>query len=67
VTATGLLANSIDFTIARLGEYRVPSPMTGGRFVTDDERVLYPATVNELKRFQEFGGECPSMECAGAR
>ena len=56
MSATELLANSVDFTIARLGDCRVPSPMTGGRFVTDDERVLYPATVNDLKRFQAFGG-----------
>ena len=67
MSATEVLANGVDFTIARLGDGRVPSPMTGGRFVTDDERVLYPATVNDLKRFQAFGGECPAMECAGAR
>ena len=41
---------AIDFTIARLGDCRVPSPMSGVRFVQDDERVLYPATTNELTR-----------------
>jgi 6-phosphofructokinase 1 len=67
VSATELLADAVDFTIARLGECRLPSPMSGGRFVTDDERVLYPATVTDLNKFQEFGGECPAMECAGPR
>ena len=31
----------LDFTIARLGECRIPSPMSGVRFTCDDERVLY--------------------------
>ncbi len=33
--------NDLDFTIARLGEWRIPSPMSGFRFTVDDERVLY--------------------------
>ena len=35
----------LDFTIARLGDCRFPSPMSGVRFVSDDERVLYPSTL----------------------
>ena len=34
-----------DFTIARLGECRVPSRMAGVRFTADDERVLYHSTL----------------------
>jgi len=30
----------LDFTIERLGECRLPSPMAGVRFVSDDDRVL---------------------------
>ena len=56
-----------DFTVARLGECRVPSPMTDVRFVSDDERVLYPSTLHDLQRFQAAGGDCPAMELAGAR
>ena len=33
--------NDLDFTIARLGECRIPSPMSGVRFTRDEERVLY--------------------------
>jgi 6-phosphofructokinase 1 len=58
---------SLDFTIARLGDCRVPSPMSGVRFVEDDERVLYPSTVNELRRMLAGGAEPPAMESAGPR
>jgi 6-phosphofructokinase 1 len=57
----------LDFSIARLGECRIPSPLSGIRFVTDDDRVLYPSTLSELKRFQELGGEPPAMEHGGPR
>ena len=62
-----LVGRSLDYTIARLGDCRVPSPMSGVRFVTDEERVLYPSTVNDLKRLQDARGEYPAMECAGPR
>ena len=58
---------SLDFTIARLGDCLVASPMTGVRFVTDDERVLYPSSLHDLRHFQALGGECPAMEYGGPR
>jgi 6-phosphofructokinase 1 len=58
---------SPDFTIARLGDCLVASPMTGVRFVTDDERVLYPSSLHDLRHFQALGGECPAMEYGGPR
>jgi 6-phosphofructokinase 1 len=67
VSGTQPVGSGLDFTISRLGECRISSPMSGGRFVTDDERVLYPSTLNELKQFQELDAECPAMECAGPR
>ena len=57
----------LDFTIARLGECRIPSPMSGVRFTGDDERVLYHATLAEMKPWLDRGLEPPSMEAAGAR
>jgi 6-phosphofructokinase 1 len=54
-----------DFAIPRLGDTRVYSPMVGVRFVEDDERVLYPSTVDELRRHGHR--EPPSMEAAGPR
>jgi 6-phosphofructokinase 1 len=32
--------DELDFTIARLGECSIPSPMSGVRFTRDEERVL---------------------------
>ena len=57
----------IDFSIERLGECRIPTPMSGIRFTTDDDRVLYPATLTEVKPWIAAGREPPSMEAAGPR
>ncbi len=57
----------LDFTIARLGECRVPSPMSGVRFDRDDERVLYHARLGDLKPWIARGDDPPSMEAAGPR
>ena len=56
-----------DFTIAQLGDCRIPSPMSGVRFVRDHERVLYPSTVEDLNRLRGASGEPPSMESGGPR
>jgi 6-phosphofructokinase 1 len=61
------ITESPDFTIARLGECRVPSPMAGARFVPETERVLYHATIGEMKPWLERGADPPSMEAAGPR
>ena len=57
----------LDFTIARLGDGGIASPMSGVRFVSDDERVLYPSSLRDLRRLQGPDGDCPAMECAGPR
>jgi 6-phosphofructokinase 1 len=57
----------LDFSIERLGECRIASPMSGVRFTGDDERVLYHATLAEMKPWLDRGLEPPSMEAAGAR
>ena len=57
----------IDFGIDRLGECRHPTPMSGVRFTADDDRVLYPATLGELKHWTDAGQAPPSMEVAGPR
>jgi 6-phosphofructokinase 1 len=58
---------NLDFTTARLGPCRVPSPMAGARFVGDEERVLYPTRLDELARLTAHGASPPSMEAAGPR
>ena len=57
----------LDFTIARLGECRVPSPMSGVRFTGDDERVLYHSTLEDMKPWLGRRREPPAMESAGPR
>jgi len=57
----------LDFSIARLGEARVLSPMSGVRFTGEDERVLYHSTLAGLKPWLDRGEEPPALECAGPR
>src|SRR5581483_7544648 len=56
-----------DFTIARLGECRIPSPMAGVRFVADDDRVLYASTLKDLEASLGAAAPPPAMEMAGPR
>jgi 6-phosphofructokinase 1 len=62
-----VLVTDLDFTVSRLGPCRVPSPMSGVRFVEDEERVLYHVTFGEMKGWLDHGLEPPAMETAGPR
>lgn len=57
----------LDFTVARLGECRFPSPLSGVRFTRDDERVLYHSRLKDIKTCLAEGEEPPAMEAAGPR
>lgn len=57
----------MDFTIARHGECLLESPLSGVRFVSDQERVIVPSTLEEFRRDRTADGEPPSMERAGPR
>ncbi len=57
----------LDFTIERLGACRITSPMRGGRFTSDSERMLYHSRFDEIKRFIDAGAEPPMLEIAGPR
>jgi len=59
--------NDLDFTIARLGECRVPSPLAGIRFTSDEERVLFHATLGGITAYLGTGAAPPAMESAGPR
>jgi 6-phosphofructokinase 1 len=58
---------SLDFSIPKLGECRIPSPMSTNQFVTDKDRVLYHHNLEEIKQFLTLGGEPPGFEIAGPR
>jgi 6-phosphofructokinase 1 len=57
----------LDFTIARLGECRIESPISGVRFTRDDERVLYHSTLEGIRAWLDRGAAPPAMESAGPR
>ena len=57
----------LDFMISRLGECRIPSPMSGIEFVSDEEHVLFHSDLREIETFQNQGKTPPCFETAGAR
>jgi 6-phosphofructokinase 1 len=62
--------HDLDFTIARLGECHIPSPMSGVRFTREEERVLYHSTIEGIRPWLERsdrGAAPPAMELAGPR
>ena len=56
---------ALDFSVARLGECRHHSPMSGVRFTRDDERVIYHSTIERMKPWLDAGAAPPAMEAAG--
>ena len=59
--------SELDFTIATIGECRIPSPMKGARFTSDNERVLYHALLDDMKPWTARHADPPWMEAAGPR
>jgi len=57
----------VNFAISKLGECRIPSPMKGVHFVTDDEKVLYHGKLQELESYLRDGKAPPHFEMAGPR
>jgi len=57
----------LDFTIERLGEFRIPSPVRGIRFMDDDGKILYHSRLEEMSPWLERGAQPPEMEAAGPR
>jgi 6-phosphofructokinase 1 len=62
-----MTTTDLDFTIPRLGEGRIPSPMKVVQFVRDDEHVLYHDKMEEVKEYLRSGTEPPQFETAGPR
>src|SRR5271157_4445258 len=67
MTEDGMGDTELDFTIARIGECRIPSPMKGVHFTRNDERVLYHTRLEEMKPWIDKRIDPPSMEVAGPR
>jgi 6-phosphofructokinase 1 len=61
------VAACLDFTIPKLGERRFPSPLSGVRFVHDDEKVLFHTQLADVQACLRSGLQLPAMEVAGPR
>ena len=53
--------------VSKLGECRIPSPLAGIQFVSDEEHVLYHSNLKEIKPFLDAGKRPPYFEMAGPR
>ncbi len=59
--------NDLDFEVAKLGECRVPSPMSGVCFIETDEEVLYHSNLEAIRSYLDAGMKPPGFEVAGPR
>jgi len=59
--------NSLDLTVSRLGECRIPSPMSHVQFVGDDKRVLYHSDCSVIEAILKEDESPPCFEMAGPR
>jgi 6-phosphofructokinase 1 len=58
---------NVDFTVSRLGECTIASPMPDVRFVRDEERLLYHSRIEEVTPLITAGNPPPTIEVAGPR
>ena len=58
---------TLDLEIERLGECRILSPLTGMRFTSDIQRLIYHNDPADIRAFFNAGKEPPAMEVAGPR
>jgi 6-phosphofructokinase 1 len=61
------MTKELDFTVMNLGECRIPSPISGGRFVKEDDHILYHSDIREIRKYIALGKEPPHFEEAGPR
>jgi 6-phosphofructokinase 1 len=57
----------LGLSVSRLGESRIPTPMSGVQFVNDEDRVLFNWNLKEVQAILNKGGVPPSFEMAGPR
>ena len=61
------MTQELNFSVARLGECKVPSPMTGVRFVGEAEHILFDSDLRPIKKALAAGGEPPCFEAGEPR
>ena len=57
----------LDFSISKLGEWCIPSPMTNGHNIFDRDHVLYHNHLEKIEEHLRAGQSPPSFEKAGPR
>ena len=57
----------LNFDVDRLGQCRVSSPMSGVKFVGEEDHVLYHTDPNKIEPFFNAGHQPPAFELAGPR
>jgi len=57
----------VSFAVPRLGECRIPTPLKGVRYVSDEEQVLYHGTLKEVEDLVRAGKTPPHFEMGGPR
>ena len=61
------MTKELDFTVMNLGECRIPSPMSGVRFVSADDHIIYHSDMKENRKYIALGKDPPHFEEAGPR
>lgn len=59
--------DGLDLNIPRLGDCRIPTPMSSKHYVQDDERVLYDNCPREIEAYYSEGRTAPAFEKAGPK
>lgn len=57
----------LNFAVSKLGEGQITSPITGVRFLNDEEHVLYHSDLRAIRSYLDAGREPPCLEKAGPR
>ncbi|MFC1580187.1 ATP-dependent 6-phosphofructokinase [Thermodesulfobacteriota bacterium] len=62
-----MTGQELDFEIEKLGGCSIPSPMIGGVFVDDGDKVLYHSDPEDIDPYYKRGEPVPCLELAGPR
>lgn len=56
-----------NFTVQKLGDCSIPSPLSGIRFTGNDEHILLHSNLPEIRKYLDSGLDPPCFEAAGPR
>lgn len=59
--------HALDLSIETLGECRISTPMSGIKFVSEEESVLFHSNLVDIEEIQRAGNIPPQFEIAGPR